>query len=48
MKTINYGAVNDSKVFAVWANERLVPLTKEDLEFQSADVCINCDSGDHE
>jgi len=47
MITINYGKVNDCKVYAIFVNDGLVPLTKIDLEFASADICITYDSGSY-
>jgi hypothetical protein len=45
MKTINYGKVNDCTLYAVEAGGRLVPLNKDDLEFETPDYKINYDSG---
>lgn len=45
MKIINYGKVNDLRLFAIVTEDGIYPLTKSDLEFQKPDIQINYDSG---
>ena len=47
LKTISVGTVNDAKVYAILAEGRLYPLSKEDMEFESPDYLILCDSGSY-